>query len=101
MSLAKKLEQNLPFLALQQVQKNWIDDIDNSNIFAVKETWHKGELPKHDEVICVKTVKAFEAQVQAPTTKMIYLANDVQITLELVKRILKRNPLEKTIFWEV
>lgn len=87
----------LPIVARLQAQK--MATIEGSSIFAVPGGWAADVLRTEGHVVTTETPTTFEAAVQDPTVRTIFVPRDT-FGWRLMERILTRNSLVKTIFWE-
>ena len=96
----QQIIENIPHLALQQVLDNLIDEVSGSAIYSVSASWQKAELQKHPKVIVATDALALEQAVASPASQFIYIPASADITQEITRSILQRNPLNKRILWE-
>ena len=96
----QQMIENIPQLALQHVLENLIDEVSGSAIYSVTESWQKAELQKHPKVIVTTDAGALEQAVASPEFEFIYIPATANITQDITRSILQRNPLNKRILWE-
>src|SRR4051812_7630316 len=87
----------LPIVTRLQGRK--IGIIEGSTVFSVPGGWPAAMLRAERGVITAETPSAFDAAVQDPETHTIFIPRDT-FGWNLMERILRRNSLSKTIFWE-
>lgn len=75
-------------------------EVGGSEVYKVQAGWECAQIRQDPNVVEVTTVAELEAAVQDPEQATIFVPNDAAVTLEILERVLKRNSLEKTIFWQ-
>lgn len=95
-----QIQANLPQLALQEALGHPLEEVNGSVVYAVLQSWHKGELPKHPHITVVYDAKTLEASVANPQHHIIYIPSSAHLTQGITRAILQRNPLKKCILWE-
>ena len=71
-----------------------------SEVYAVPQGWECEQLKADPQVTTAISTVAFEAAVKDVDCATIFIPKQAALTLEMVKRVLGRNALSKTIFWE-
>ncbi len=87
----------LPVAARLKAQK--IASIEGSPVFAIPGGWVADILRADPAIVTADTPSAFETAVQDPEVATIFVSRDT-FGWRLMERILTRNSLVKTIFWE-
>jgi hypothetical protein len=87
----------LPIVARLQGRK--IGVIDGSPVFSVPPGWPAQHLRAEPGIVTAETPSAFDAAVKDPEAHTIFIPRDT-FGWNLMERILRRNSLSKTIFWE-
>jgi hypothetical protein len=89
---------DLAWLAQKAV---YLETVNGSEIYQVKDGWPRAVLEETGTIMVVDNAQTFEQAVQDPTMPGIYVARHAAMTEEMATRILTRNSLPKTIFWEI
>lgn len=87
----------LPLVSRLQCRK--MSPIEGSDVFAVPHGWASGALQEEPGMVTVRTVFELDAAVQDENTTTIFVPLDT-FGLPVLEKILRRNGLVKTIFWE-
>ena len=87
----------LPIVTRLQGRK--IGNIEGSTVFSVAGGWPAELLRSEAGIVTTETPTAFEMAVQNPDTRAIFVPVDT-FGWNLMEKILRRNSLAKTIFWE-
>lgn len=87
----------LPIVTRLQGRK--IGNIEGSTVFSVPGGWPAELLRSEADIVTTETPTAFEMAVQDPDTRAVFVPADT-FGWNLMERILRRNSLSKTIFWE-
>ena len=77
-----------------------LGSIKGSDIYQVTEGWQREVLLSDDNIHAVNNAEEFENAVQNPKLFSIFVLKNASLTQEITKRILERNALSKTVFWE-
>lgn len=78
-----------------------LGSVNGSDIYQVNESWQREELLKDENVRAVVSADDFESAVQNPKVFTIFVLKTASLTQEIAERILERNSLNKTVFWEI
>ena len=87
----------LPIVTRLQGRK--IANIEGTSVFSIPGGWAAELLRSEADVVTTETPTAFEMAVQSTDTRAIFIPVDT-FGWNLMERILRRNSLSKTIFWE-
>jgi hypothetical protein len=87
----------LPIVTRLQCRK--IGTVEGSDIFAVPRGWAAELLRSEADVVTAETPSTFDTALQEPDTRAIFVPRNT-FGWNLMERILGRNSLVKTIFWE-
>ena len=91
----------LPNVARQAAMGSKLDDIEGSVIYPVTEHWEAEEIGNDKAVVVVSTFFELEAAVKNPEMATIFVPKKSAITMEVLKNVIGRSGLLKTIFWEM
>lgn len=97
MQTDSRTAQLLPIVARLQGRK--IGNIEGSTVFAVPRGWPADMLRNEADVVTAQTPTSFETALQESNNRAIFIPRDT-FGWNLMERILRRNSLVKTIFWE-
>ena len=87
----------LPIVTRLQCRK--IGNVEGSTIFAVPGGWAADLLRNEADIVTAETPTTFEMALQNTDSQAIFVPRDT-FGWNLMERILRRNSLVKTIFWE-
>ncbi len=87
-------------LSRQTLADFYLGNINGSDIYQVQAGWQQEILSHDSDVVVVNTGTEFETAVASSECRSIYVPKKAVITQEIAERILQRNPLSKTVFWE-
>jgi hypothetical protein len=87
----------LPLVA--RLQGGKLANIEGSDIFSIAAGWPADMLRKEPGVVTVQTPTELEVAVQSRDLHTIFVPRDT-FGWSMLERILTRNSLAKTIFWE-
>lgn len=87
----------LPIAARLQGRK--IGSIGGSNVFSVASGWPAGQLRAESNVATVSTATELESALQDDQVSTLFVPRDT-FGWSMLERILQRNSLVKTIYWE-
>lgn len=97
--------ENIPDLLIDLAwlsQKSvYLETVGASVVYQVQGGWPRAILEKTGKIMCVENVHDFEEALQNPAPTGLYVPVQAHLTPEIVRRIILRHHLAKTIFWEV
>ena len=88
-------------IAHKTLQAECVDVVNTSTIYQISEGWQRDVLIANGHMTIATDTLELEEAVQQPNIYTILIPLKAALTQELTKRILLRNPLPKTILWEV
>jgi hypothetical protein len=88
-------------LARKTLQPAYVGSVNGSDIYQISEGWQREVLLGDSDVVVVRSASEFETAVESPHTHTLFVPSRAALTQEIAERILERNPLSKTIFWEI
>lgn len=95
------LEKVASYVARQQVMEgSKLASVGGSNIYLTKAGWECEQIKADPNVTKVISVLQLEAAVQDPNIATIFVPTASALTLDMAERVLARNGLDKTLFWE-
>jgi hypothetical protein len=101
-SLPEKISSELlRRLARKTLQPAYVGSVGGSDIYQISQSWQREVLLGDSDVTITHNTTEFENAVQSANFQAIFVPYDAALTQEVAERILLRNPLSKTIFWEI
>jgi hypothetical protein len=97
MQMQQAANELLPIVTRLKCRK--IANVEGSIVFAVPRGWPAERIRNEPEIVTAETPTAFDAALQAANCHAIFIPRDT-FGWNLMERILRRNSLTKTIFWE-
>lgn len=91
----------LESIARQDLMLNPVGCVNDSSIYQVSAGWQREKLLGDADVIIVQDALEFEGVLKNPNQHTLFIPKDALLTQEIAERILERNVLSKTVFWEV
>lgn len=88
-------------LSRQTLDNSFLGSFNGSEIYQLQAGWQKEVLANDDDVVIAMSSTEFEDAVIAPEVSSILVPCNAALTQEIVERILLRNSLSKTIYWEI
>ena len=95
-----KIPELLRRLSRQTLDTAYLGAVNGSDIYQVQEGWQREILINDPAVTTVMSATEFEEAVRAPEISSIFVPHNAAVTQEVAERILNRNALLKTIYWE-
>lgn len=99
--IQNEIPELLRILSRKTLEDMYLGSVNGSDIYQLQQGWQR-EIIAADPAVCVvMNTTDFEQAVISPDVSSIFVPHNAVITQELVERILLRNPLSKTVYWEV
>jgi hypothetical protein len=99
-ALTPEQEELLKRLTRASVTANLLAQVGGSMVYQVTAGWPREELLRDPDVQVIADAESFEEAARAPHIYSLFVPKDARLTQEIAERILQRNPLAKTVFWE-
>ena len=87
-------------LSRQTLAPTFLGTVNGSDIYQVREGWQKEILASDTSVKIALNSTDFENAVVSANINSIFVPHSAALTQEIAERILLRNPLSQTIYWE-
>lgn len=88
-------------LSRQSLDRFYLGAVNGSDIYQIQEGWQREILTNDPAITIAINAREFEDAVRAQDISSIFVPHNASLTQEIAERILNRNPLSKTVYWEV